>query len=129
MPADALCKTVCISVFTAPSQVLELEAEFLFQDTDFNSLNRMWDLEINITWAEPMFPNGEIDSYIVTVFETDNPSTGVFSNAAFTTTGVTAPVMVPAFTNYTVTVAASTSTGQGEESTIIIESPEAGMQY
>ena len=127
MPADALFKTVCVSVFTAPGQVLELEAEFLFEDTDFNSINRMWDLEINITWAEPMFLNGEIDSYNVTVFETDNPSTEVFSHAALTTTSVTAPVMVPAFTNYTVTVAASTSAGQGEESTIIVESPEAGI--
>ena len=86
---------------TAPSQVLKLEAEFLFQDTDINSINRMWDLEINITWAEPMFPNGEIDSDNVTLFETDNPSTVVAINAALTTTSVTAPVIVPAFTDYT----------------------------
>ena len=89
----------------------------------------MWDLEIQITWAEPMYPNGEIDSYNVTVFETDNPSAEVFSNAALTTTSVTEPVMVPAFTNYTVTVAASTSAGQGEDSTVIVESPEAGIKY
>ena len=81
----------------------------------------MWGLKINITWAEPMFPNGEIDSYNVTVFETDDLSTVVAINAALTTTSVTATVMVPAFTDYTVTVAASTSAGQGEKSTIIIE--------
>ena len=39
-----------------------------------------------------------------------------------TATTVTASVMVLPFTNYTVTVAASTSAGQGEETSVTIES-------
>ena len=76
-------------------------------------------------WDEPIYPNGEIESYEVTVVQTDNPSNDVYSNNV-TDLSVTESVMVLPFTNYTVSVAASTSAGQGEESTFTIESPQAG---
>ncbi|CAI8003305.1 Phosphatidylinositol phosphatase PTPRQ [Geodia barretti] len=109
----------------APSQVRELSAEFVFVESDFNSTARMWDLDISITWTQPMYPNGQIDSYNVTVYETAAASNVVYSNDAVTDTSVTAPVEVPAYTDYTVSVAASTSAGQGDESTVTIISPEA----
>ena len=111
---------------TAPSQVRELSAEFVFVESDFNSTARMWDLDISITWTQPMYPNGQIDSYNVTVYETAAASNVVYSNDAVTDTSVTASVEVPAYTDYTVSVAASTSAGQGEEATVNITSPEAG---
>ena len=80
-----------------------------------------------ITWDEPTNPNGDITSYEVTVHQTDNPSVIVYTNATLTVTSVTPSVRVLPFTNYTVTVAANTSAGQGEGDTTIIESPQAGM--
>ena len=59
------------------------------------------------------------------VAETDS-SDVVYSNDAVTDLAVTESVMVLPYTNYTVTVAASTSAGQGDNATVIILSPEAG---
>ena len=81
---------------------------------------------MNISWNEPTNPNGVITSYEVTVHQTDNPSVTVYTNTTLTVTSVTPSVMVLPFTNYTVTVAANTSAGQGEGVSIIIESPQAG---
>ena len=71
-------------------------------------------------------PNGVITSYSVTVYQTDNASDIIYSNDTLIAPNVTASVMVLAVTNYTVSVAASTSAGQGDESTVTVESPEAG---
>ena len=70
--------------------------------------------------------NGVITTYNVTVYRNDDSSDVVYSNSILTTPNVTSPVVVPANTDYTVTVAASTSAGQGKESFITITSPEAG---
>ena len=112
-------------VYSAPSQVRSLAAMFVYSQTDFS--NRVWAIDIDISWSQPLYPNGEITSYNVTVYRTDNSTDVVYSNDALTDTSVTPLVMVPAFTNYTVTVAASTSAGQGEAVSLTIQSPEAGM--
>ena len=56
--------------------------------------------------------------------ETFNSNNIVYNNNSLETS-VTESVMVLPFTNYTVTVAVYTSTGQGEATTITFESPEA----
>ena len=73
-----------------------------------------------------MYPNGVIQTYNVTVFETANTSNMVYSDDMLTAPNVMTSVMVLPFTDYTVSVAASTSAGQGEESTVTLTSPEAG---
>ena len=70
--------------------------------------------------------NGVITSYSVTVYQTNDLSDIVYSNDTLIAPNVTASVMVLAFTNYTVSVAASTSAGQGDENSVTVESPEAG---
>ena len=74
-----------------------------------------------------MYPNGVIQTYNVTIYETANPSNAVYSDSTLTAPNVMTSVMVLPFTDYTVSVAASTSAGQGEESTVTLTSPEAGM--
>ena len=86
----------------------------------------MHTVNIDISWEEPTYPNGIIQSYQVAVAATLS-GFAVYSNDAVTDLAVTESVMVLPFTNYTVTVAASTSAGQGDESTVIILSPEAGI--
>ena len=99
-----------------------------FNDTgaSFNPSSRMYTLDIVITWDEPSNPNGIITFYEVNVTQTDDSGIVVYSNSSLPVPNVTESVMVLPFTNYTVTVAASTSAGQGDEVAINIESPEAG---
>ena len=93
----------------------------------FDTENHAYFFHINITWSAPLLPNGEITSYSVTVYRTDDSTEDVvYSNANLTATSVTPLVMVSAFTDYTVTVAASTSAGQGETVSLTIQSPQAG---
>ena len=94
----------------------------------FNSTTRMYTLNMEITWIEPTNPNGVITSYEVTVSRTDDTNDMVYNDDILEGTSVTTSVMVLPFTNYTVTVAASTSAGQGEGVTTVIESPQAGKQ-
>ena len=92
----------------------------------------MYLLVLNICWEEPhaehVEPNRVITSYEVTVAQTDNSSAIVYTNDSLTVTSVTQSVMVLPFTNYTVTVRASTSAGQGEAAITSFKSPEAGRQ-
>ena len=112
-------------VYSAPSRVENLAAMFVYSAMDVS--NRVWDISISISWSQPLYPNGEITSYSVTVYRTDNSTDVVYSNATLTDTSVTPSVMVPAFTDYTVTVAASTSAGQGEAVSLTLQSPQAGV--
>ena len=113
--------------FSEPGAVGNLNAFFVTNATEqFNSTTNLWTNEIDITWEEPLYPNGVITTYNVTVYQTDNSSDIVYSNSTLTAPNVIAPVVVPANTDYTVTVRVSTSAGQGEESSITITSPEAG---
>ena len=86
----------------------------------------MYTLDMDITWDEPTYPNGVIKFYEITVSRTNDFTDIIYTNTTLTATSVTPSVMVLPFTNYTVTVAANTSAGQGERVTTIIESPEAG---
>ena len=124
-----MCVRRVLNVYlcTEPGQVNNLEATFSV-NTTFNSTSRMHTLDVNISWNEPINPNGVITAYSVTVYQTDDSSDVVYSNDAVTDLAVTESVMVLPFTDYTVTVAASTSAGQGDETTIIILSPEAGIE-
>ena len=126
----AWCFEVCFYPFSsAPEMVENLGAAFISDGSVFNSMNNMWTIDIDITWEEPVNPNGVITAYNVTVYQTDDLSDIVYSNDMLTTPNVTASVEVPAYTNYTVSVAASTSAGQGDESTVSITSPEAGNSF
>ena len=87
----------------------------------------MYTLDMIITWREPVNPNGVITSYEVTVTQTDDVSDIIYSDS-LTVTSVTQSVMIRPFTNYTVTVTASTSAGQGNPASAIELSPEAGIQ-
>ena len=89
-------------------------------------MTREYTLNLDIVWREPLMQNGVITAYSVTVYQTNDLSDIVYSNDTLIAPNVTASVMVLAFTNYTVSVAASTSAGQGNESTVTVESPEAG---
>ena len=103
----------------------DLSAEFVSEAASFN--DRQWTINIGITWSEPLYPNGVITSYSVTVYRTDNTSDVEYSNAGITVPNVTVSVTVPAYTDYTVSVAASTSAGLGQEDSVTIQSPEAGI--
>ena len=109
-----------------PGQVENLTASFVSTGSMFDSNTRMYTLDVDITWDDPTNPNGVITSYEVTVSRTNDSNDIVYTNTTLKVTSVTTSMMVLPFTNYTVTVAASTSAGQGEAVTIIIESPEAG---
>ena len=67
--------------------------------------------------------NGVITSYQVTVAQTDNSN--IISSDSVTLPVVMLTLIPQSFTNYTVTVPASTSAGRGEDTTIIYESSEA----
>ena len=100
---------------TAPEAVENLVATFLASDS------------LSISWTEPTYPNGAITSYEVTVTQTDDSNVVIYNNDSITDTTVTASVNVLPFTDYTVTVAASTSAGQGADSSITVTSPQAGI--
>ena len=114
---------------TAPGPVETLVASFNVTGSIFNSTTQMYTLNVNIRWDEPTYPNGVIKSYEVTVSRTDDSNDIVYNDDILEGTSVTPSVMVLPFTNYTVTVAANTSAGQGDEVTMIIESPQAGKKY
>ena len=109
-----------------PDQVANLIASFDSNGTIYNTANRMYTLDVNIVWNSPVYPNGDIISYEVIVSQTENSSNVLYSNDSLLVLNVTESVMVLPFTNYTVSVAASTSAGQGDNATVIILSPEAG---
>ena len=102
---------------------------FIEEGSEFNNSTRMYTLEIDIVWYQPSYPNGVIMFYEVNVTQTDDSGIVVYSNSSLPVPNVTESVMVLPFTNYTVTVAASTSAGQGEAHSITIESPEAGENH
>ena len=113
---------------TAPGQVGNLQLNFDATGAPFDSASRIYILDISILWDIPINPNGIITSYEVTVAQTDNSSAIIYTNDSLTVTSVTQSVTVLPFTNYTVTVRASISGGEREETITIFESPEAGRQ-
>ena len=120
---------VCLIMYcffpAAPGRVGNLIASFSTM-SNYDSSTQLLTADITITWTEPMYPNGVIQTYRVTVTNTDDSSL-VYNNSTLTDTTVTASVMVLPFTDYTVTVAASTSAGEGEGETFTLTAPQAGM--
>ena len=127
--STGICSLCTLYVFTStePGQVGNLHASFATTGS-FVSSTRMYTLDMTITWNEPTNPNGDITSYKVTVYQTDSSSDIVYT-ATLSVPNVTQSVMVLPFTNYTVTVAASTSVGQGDKMFFTIQSPEAGKEH
>ena len=85
----------------------------------------MHTVTIDISWSRPVYLNGEILTYEVVVTQTSNSSAVVHAENV-TDLEVTPSVMVLPFTNYTVTVAAYTSAGRGDDANTTDLSPEAG---
>ena len=123
-----ICMYLCWAILSAaePGPVLSLESTFSVTERMYEPSTRTYTIDLTITWGEPLYPNGEITSYEVNVTKADDSSVEVYRNDSLEAPNVTVSVMVLAFTNYTVTVAASTSAGQGEGVTDIVLSPEAG---
>ena len=112
----------------APGQADNLHVSFDSTGSSYDADMHMYTLDMIVTWERPIYPNGVITSYEVTVAQTDNPSNIVYTDDSLTVPSVTQSVMVLPFTNYTVTVTASTSAGQGDPESVIEVSPEAGKQ-
>ena len=85
----------------------------------------MHNVTLNISWSRPLYPNGLILSYEVIVTQTSDSSVVIYEENV-NNVEIMPEVMILPFTNYTVSVAASTSAGQGDESTVTITSPQAG---
>ena len=113
-------------IFLAPSEPGEVgDLQASFSDTsEFNATTRILTLDLTITWTEPMYPNGEIQSYEVTVYTGEDD---VYNDSSIAAPNVTVLVEVMPYTDYTVRVVASTSAGPGDENTLIIRSPQAGV--
>ena len=114
-------------LFAEPEKVENVQLTFSSEGS-FDSSSRMYTLDMTISWDEPVNQNGVITSYEVAVAQTDNPSNIVYADDSLTVTSVIQSVMVLPFTNYTVTVTASTSAGEGDPESVVELSPEAGKQ-
>ena len=114
-----MCRSLFLTV--APN----LDVSFDSTGSSYDADMRMYTLDMTVTWEQPIYPNGVV-SYEVTVTQTDNSSVIVYSDDSLTVTSVTQSVMVLPYTNYTVTVTASTSAGEGDPKSIVELSPEAG---
>ena len=107
-----------------PGKVEDLDAVFNSSGLIFDPVARLLTLDFEISWNEPTITNGEILAYEVNVTQTDNSSYVVYSDSLLVPNITVYVILVP-YTNYTVTVAASTSAGQGESTNITRLSPEA----
>ena len=127
-----LIKVMYVSIMpfltVAPGQADNLHVSFDSTGSSYDADMHMYTLDMTVTWERPIYPNGVITSYKVTVTQTDNSSVIVYTDDSLTVPSVTQSVMVLPFTNYTVTVTASTSAGQGVPECVIEASPEAGKQ-
>ena len=88
----------------------------------------MHSLILTASWSTPQYTNGEILYYEVVLTQTANSSNVVYSMNVTETTVMQTVTVLP-YTDYTVSVAASTSAGQGEKNTDIILSPQAGENW
>ena len=110
--------------FTVPGPVQNMELVFL-EPANFNRLSRMYDLNVNISWEPPAYPNGVILGYNYTLIETSNLNNTVIEYTNTSLLSAEHSVIVSPFTNYTATVVAFTSVGGGETAMLVALSPEA----
>ena len=119
---DMVVVMIQLIFFTVPGPVQNMEFVFL-EPANFNRSSRMYDLNANISWEPPLYPNGMILGYNYTLMETSNMVVE-YTNTALLS--VEQSVMVSPFTNYTATVVAFTSAGGGDSVMRVALSPEAG---
>ena len=81
---------------------------------------------ITISWTAPEEPNGIITHYIYTVTESDTSQVIVSGNTVETSVDDLTLMGAKPYTNYTVSVLGVNSAGDGEDRSIIVESPETG---
>ena len=81
---------------------------------------------VSISWSEPSEPNGVILQYNYTVSSTDTNTAIVSGSTGNTSVVESMLTVIEPFTNYTVGVVAINSAGEGEESTVTVESPQTG---
>ncbi len=98
---------------------------FVQEGAVYSNVNQMYFIEVQIAWEPPIEPNGNISGYQYTI--QDSGGAIVFSDNV-TGTSLARNVTVFPYTNYTVTVQASTSAGSGGQVVEIVLSPEAGDQ-
>ena len=113
---------------TAPGPVQSLSVTFILESATYNTELRTYDISVNISWQQPLFPNGEIIAYSYRLVESSNSSNEIITDTNTTDLGfsVVWNVTVSPFTSYIATVVAYTSAGRGETSTVVATSPEAG---
>ena len=118
-----------LALLTAPDSVQNIQLTFSIESATYDNVSRTYDLNVTISWEEPLEPGGDIVAYSYRLVETNTPDSVTIMEANATMTlSVTQPVTVSPFTNYTATVVAYTSAGRGPDETITRLSPEAGEQ-
>ena len=84
---------------------------------------------VSISWSEPSEPNGVILHYNYTVSSNETITAIVRgSTGSGSSTSVVESMLsvIEPFTSYTVGVVAVNSAGEGEESSVTVESPQTG---
>ena len=82
--------------------------------------------DITISWTAPEEPNGIITHYIYTVTDTETSQVIASGNTLETSVDDLTLMNAEPFTSYTVSVFAVNAAGNGEDSTIVIVSPQTG---
>ncbi|XP_064396510.1 phosphatidylinositol phosphatase PTPRQ-like isoform X2 [Halichondria panicea] len=109
----------------APSAVQGLMPEFnIVVPTSYNATSGLYEGMLNISWSEPLTPNGVITGYTYTV-KGPTPDTDTVYSANITDTDVTVDASLLPASNYTVTVTASTTAGPGDSLMATVIVPEA----
>ena len=123
---DLLCMQ-CILVFlVAPGPVQNVILVFDSTPLSFDPDTRDLNASLNITWLEPVEPNGVISSYTYTLLDVSD-GTVVSPSSTSLTQVVTTAVVLP-YEQYRVRVVAVTGGGSGDESFSGLErSPQTGV--
>ena len=110
-----------------PDAVEQAQISFNEASSQFNRTLGLYSIDILLSWTAPTEPNGMITGYQFNVTETESDA-ALLSDTTNTTSVETQSGGVQPYTNYTLSVVASTDAGSGDISTAIVESPEAGRQ-
>ena len=105
--------------------VQNLTVTFLSEPSTYNSTTRTYNLPVSISWQPPRYPNGQITVYSYKLVETNATGRVLISYTTTTNLSVEHNVIVSPFTNYTATVVAFTTAGEGDSVMEVVLSPEA----
>lgn len=100
-------------------------ASFDESEASYDNNTRSYFIAVQISWNPPVQANGNLLGYN---FNLSDSSDEVL-RANTSQTSVEQNVTVAPFTNYTVAVEAFTGAGSGPQESLVILSPEAGMQF